>query len=307
MPPKRDSKAWEKLNREVEQSQSRQSLMAGGLPGQAERRLQAIIADKRSPFSANLSVNEFLTSKASGYVPIAQVSGTSVFHLGWQMLPYFSSGELNVITEAQSSLRTLAVSRIQQEARLLGAEGIIGVKKHESEHDWGSGLLQFTLVGTAITVLGKAPNPNPFVSTLTGQEFWALRSSGFYPVGYGYGNSVFYQTATAMTRSAMGEEQLTEDGLTNTQWFNQELTDFSEAIDMARTLAESRLQTDLTKLSAGGVIDVTFDRKISFHERKTIGRAGGTDMSVSIELTGTAIVERDSEALPSIDYRAWLS
>jgi len=307
MPPKRDEQAWEKINRDLQQAQSRQSLSDGGLPGQAVRRLQDILADKHAPFGANFSVNEFLATRATGFRPVAQVSGTSMFHLGWQTLPYFSSGELEVITRAQSSMRTLAVSRIQQEARLLKADGVIGIKKTEHEYDWGSGVMQFTLIGTAIKLPGLSVNPNPFVSTFTGQEFWSLFTAGFYPIGYGYGNSVFYQIATPATRSALGEEQMYDIGIRNTQWFNQELTDFTEAIDLARSLAEGRLQMDLISLNAEGVIDVQFDRKIQYHERSGPTRPKGTDFSVSIELTGTAIVRREDKPIPTIDYRVLLS
>jgi uncharacterized protein YbjQ (UPF0145 family) len=222
-------------------------------------------------------------------------------------LPYFSSGELESITEAQASLRTLAVSRIQQEARILKADGVIGVKKHDQEFNWGSGLLQFTLVGTAVRMPGQSPNPNPFISTLSGQEFWSLYNAGFYPVGYAYGNSTFYQMATPSTRSAMGEEQQYEFGPMSTKWFNQELTDFTEAIDMTRSLAEGRLQVDVLKLNAAGVIDVEYVRHLKLFERKTIGRPTGTDMSVSIEITGTAIVPHGDKPPPLVDYRVWLT
>jgi uncharacterized protein YbjQ (UPF0145 family) len=307
MPPKRDEKAWEKINRDLQQAQSRISLSSGGLPNEAVRRLNDILADKRAPFSANFTVNEFLATKSTGYLPVAQVSGSSIYHLGWQTLPYFSSGELEVITKAQSALRMSAVSRIQQEARLLKADGVIGVKRHQHEYDWGTGLMQYTLVGTAIRLPGSTINPHPFVSTLDGQEFWSLYSAGFYPAGYAYGNSAFYQIATATTRSAMGEEQEYEGGPISTKWFNQEIEDFTDAINMARSLAEMRLQTDISDLQATGVIGLTFDRKIRYHERTVIGKPKGTDMSVSIELTGTAVVKREDRKVPQIDYRVWLS
>jgi uncharacterized protein YbjQ (UPF0145 family) len=307
MAPKKDEKAWEKINRDLRQAQSAKSLSEGGLPFEATERLQALIADRRGTFSANLSVNEFLCSKATGYHPIAQVSGSSMFHLGWQTLPWFNSGELETITQAQASLRMLAVSRIQQEARLAKADGVIGVKLDNHEYDWGTGLLQFTLVGTAIRLPRPLESLNPFVSTLTGQEFWSLYQAGYMPVGFGYGNSVFYQVATADTRYAIGEEPQWETAPRGTGWFNQELTDFSDAIDRARTFAQWRVQEDLLKLKADGMIDVTYERQVKFYERQPVGDKKRTDMSCSIEITGTAIKKVTDHPMPQIDYRAWLS
>jgi uncharacterized protein YbjQ (UPF0145 family) len=304
---KRDVQAWDKINRDLRQSQSAKSLSEGGLPVEAVERLTNIVADKRRTFSANLSVNEFLCTRAAGHAPIAQVSGSSMFHLGWQTLPFFNAGELQVITEAQASLRRLAVARIQQEARLLKADGVIGVKLDNHEYDWGQGLLQFTLVGTAIKMPQHEVNPNPFVSTLTGQEFWSLYEAGFAPVGFAYGNSVFYQTATEQSRYVLGEEQQFDWQQRGTGWFNQEVVDFTEAIDSAKTLAEMRLQEDLLNLGASGIIDVKFDRKIRFYERSPVLDKKRTDMSVSVEITGTAISLRHDHPMPSIDYSTWLS
>jgi uncharacterized protein YbjQ (UPF0145 family) len=306
MTQQRDERAWEKINRELRQSQSAKSLADGGLPVEATERLQNIMADKRRTFSANLSVNEFLCTKTVGYAPIAQVSGSSMFHLGWQTLPWFNSGELDVITEAQASLRRLAVSRMQQEARLVKADGVIGVKLDNHEYDWGQGLLQFTLVGTAIKLPNADINPHPFVSTLSGQEFWSLYESGYYPVGYGYGNSVYYQMATSRTRYALGEEQQFEWETKGTGWFNLEVEDFAEAINLARSLAQMRLQSDLLRLQANGMIGVKYDRRIKFYEREQIGNKKHTDMSVSIEISGTGIARISDGPMPQIDYRVWL-
>jgi hypothetical protein len=55
----------------------------GGIPLGAEQRLSAIAASS-SPFTSDLSVNEYALAQASGLTPLAQVMGSSVVQHGWQ-------------------------------------------------------------------------------------------------------------------------------------------------------------------------------------------------------------------------------
>ena len=47
------------------------------------------------------------------------------------------------------------MERMQVEAEALGAEGIVGVTLTESNHSWGSHVLEFFAVGTAVTPMSE--------------------------------------------------------------------------------------------------------------------------------------------------------
>ena len=46
--------------------------------------------------------------------------------------------------------RELAMERMQAEALAAQAEGIVGVDLHERSHGWGSHVIEFFAIGTAI-------------------------------------------------------------------------------------------------------------------------------------------------------------
>jgi uncharacterized protein YbjQ (UPF0145 family) len=53
-------------------------------------------------------------------------------------------------TQALYDARELAMERMQSEAQDLQAEGIVGVDLQEKNHGWGSHVIEFFAVGTAI-------------------------------------------------------------------------------------------------------------------------------------------------------------
>ena len=53
-------------------------------------------------------------------------------------------------TQALYDARELAMERMQAEATQVQAEGIVGTQIHERSHGWGSHVIEFFSVGTAI-------------------------------------------------------------------------------------------------------------------------------------------------------------
>jgi uncharacterized protein YbjQ (UPF0145 family) len=58
-------------------------------------------------------------------------------------------------TQALYDSRELAMERMQQEAEQLGAKGIVGANIHEHTHAWGSHVIEFFAVGTAVDEISK--------------------------------------------------------------------------------------------------------------------------------------------------------
>jgi uncharacterized protein YbjQ (UPF0145 family) len=116
-----------------------------------------------TPFTSDLSGREFWTLSQSGHRPLGFVMGTCVYHVGRRsgataLRQTGRNTELRSQTEALYTARELAITRMQEEASLLGATGVIGSRISESSHVWRHRLIEFLAIGTAITEL---PSPRP--------------------------------------------------------------------------------------------------------------------------------------------------
>ena len=255
-----------KQNQPSERDQLSQANVAkGGLPLNAIDRLREQASKQGTDkhfFTSDLSVNELLLTHQCGFEPLGQVMGSSVYHVGWYAGPgwQWTSGELTVLTEAYREARLLAMSRLQQEAQLLGADGVVGVRLTQTSYDWGTGLIEFMAIGTAVREVGAPPlvNKLPFVSGLSGQEHYALRKIGYKPAGYVVGNCTWFQYASWQTQSAM-------TGMFSS-WMNQELWDFTQAVYASRELAMVRMEFESRAVNARGIVGVAVDSSYDMYE-----------------------------------------
>jgi uncharacterized protein YbjQ (UPF0145 family) len=267
-------------------------LAKGGLPLGAETRLTEIRRNGHF-FTSNLSVNELVLTASEGVRPLGQVMGSTVYHVGWQYTPMYASRELTTISEAHSHARLLAISRLQKEARLLGAHGVIGVRLDRKSYDWGANLIEFAASGTAVALPdGPAPE-HPFVCALSGQEFYALRRGGFFPVGFAFGTCTYYHVATQTNQWA------------SQSWNNVELTDYTKAVYHARRSAMTRLTKEAARVKAEGVVGVTIEDYINISE-VDINDQKRRDLIVEFTALGTAITTDGPDTL-TIDYALPLS
>ena len=146
-------------------------------------------------FTSDLTSNEHLLTREAGYEPIGLVMGTAFYKVSfWGYFNSYrtSTGELTSLSQAQLAARELAIARLQQEARLLGAHGVIGVRLQLRGYDWSARTVEFTAIGTAIRIPNRDPDPHPFTSDLSGQEFWQLHQAGYYPKGLVLGICSYY-------------------------------------------------------------------------------------------------------------------
>src|SRR5579884_2326859 len=169
-----------------------------GLPEAAKRRLQEMRGGggRKPLFTSDLSVNEFVLVREAGFDPIGLVMGSSIYHIGFQFRNFYQNMELDVLTQAMYEARELAMTRMEEEADLLGADGIVGVRLDIGRHEWGQHLAEFIAIGTAIRHREgehyRAPNGRPFTSDLSGQDFWTLLRAGYRPVSLVMGNCVYH-------------------------------------------------------------------------------------------------------------------
>lgn len=217
-----------------------------GIPEHGRERLERM--REKSFFTSDLSVNEFLLVKAAGFEPLGLVVGSSIYHIGFQMKQWKRSQELDVLTQAMYEARELAMTRMEEEADQLGADGVVGVRLDVSRYEWGGDLAEFIAIGTAVRhaegVLHRAPNGRPFTSDLTGQDFYTLLSAGYRPLGLVMGTCVYH---------------VAHQGLSG--WFsrvgrNAEMPNFTQALYDARELAMERMQAEGEAVEAEGIVGV---------------------------------------------------
>jgi uncharacterized protein YbjQ (UPF0145 family) len=274
-------------------------LAVGGLPLDAEKRL-VDMRDRGNFFTSNLSVNELLLTRRGDLRPLGQVMGSSIYHVGWQWTPLYQSDELETVNLAYVTARLVALSRLQKEAALLGAHGVTGVRVERSLNRWGDDLLEFSVRGTAVAIDGEPAGRAPFVSDLSGQDYWLLREAGYRPVGFAFGSSMWYQLGTFASQWAMGNVAF---GLGAT--FNMEITDYTYALYTARHLAMSRMYADAEQVGAEGIIGVAVTKSIETRDVEPQKDQHRTDLLVQFTSVGTAVVAEEDKR-PPVDYSVLL-
>jgi len=232
-----------------------QSGSLAGIPESGRHRIERMKKDvERGFFTSDLSVNEFLLVKHAGFEPLGLVLGSSIYHIGFQQANWSQNQEMGVLTQAMYHARELAMTRMEEEADQLGADGIVGVRLNIGRYEWGADLAEFIAVGTAVRhragEMHRAPNGRPFTSDLSGQDFSTLLRSGYRPVGLVMGNCV-YHVAHQGLRAAW--RQIGR---------NQEMPTYTQALYEARELAQERMQAEANELQAGGIVGASISERI---------------------------------------------
>jgi len=215
------------------------------IPAHAHERLAQMRAKRF--FTSDLSVNEFLLVKEAGFEPLGLVMGSSIYSIGAHHLASAQPGEVMPLTQALYQARELSIERMEVEADELGADGVVAVRLTVAVHAWGTNIIEFLAIGTAVRH-AQAPGTfrtkqnKPFTSDLSGQDFWTILNAGYRPLGFVMGNCVYYVGPPG--------QQMAQDG---------ELAGPTQAIYDARELAMERMQAEAEALEAEGIVGVTVE------------------------------------------------
>lgn len=274
--------------------QSQDSLAVGGLPIEATRRLASLKGSASSAFTSDLSVNEFNFIRRQEMQPISQVTGSSIYRVGYQNIPLGSSGVLESVTTAYNEARRLALGRLRQEATLCGADAVAGVRVKMGRFDYESDMVEFMVIGTAVSspkfplrTRNRDGNTSPALTSLSGQEFGQILDAGYSPCGViGY-SSVYLASLSAFTYQQMNSWYLGAGS-------NFEVAELTDGVYRNRHIVSSHLVAQAQALEAAGIIGVEWN-----HSSWKSGYAGQeqlTAVAFSTHALATAIRGPSHEA-----------
>lgn len=246
----REQAAAERQAQQERDQASLASIERGGLPLRAQERLTKRNDGATPLWGSTLSTPGFLAVKALRFEPLGQVLGASIYHIAYDVMStgQWGDGEVTVYAQALYEARERALGRMRQEAVLLGAHGVIGVKVEQKAYEWGGSLLDFIATGTAVRLPGAPPLATPFLSDLSGQEALALLHAGYVPVDIAVGCGVYYIATT-------WDDEMMLHGWQNwSGWSNMEMSHFTSGVYQARRSSIAAMEMHAQRQGAEGVV-----------------------------------------------------
>ena len=121
--------------------------------GTASRVTHLSSSEPKEIISSDMTNIEMWNMASLGYTPMRLLLGTSVYSLGivggiTSLLKSFVRGEINELTRLVYAARENALAIINDEAKAIGADDVVGVKTYV--YELGSGLIEFMAIGTAV-------------------------------------------------------------------------------------------------------------------------------------------------------------
>jgi uncharacterized protein YbjQ (UPF0145 family) len=171
--------------------------------------------------------------------------------------------------------RHVAIGRMMAECAALGGHGVVGVRLSRGSVPLGG--LEFTAIGTAVRASGAAGGRRePFTSDLSGQDFAKLILAGWVPAGLALGISIGarHDDRTTARQARWGPG-------------NAEVTGWTELVSRVRHDARRRLESDVQRLGAEGVVIAAMQLRVS--QRDCPASVGRRDHIAEATLVGTAI------------------
>ena len=212
----------------------------------------------------SLSGNEIFCLALKGLFPAELVVGNSVRSLGLagsigSSLRTLAGGEVENITALISEGRHAAMTRLVEEARRHGAQGVTGVTTELSSL---AGYTEFLSQGTSVT--SGSAGAHFFTTSASGTELYCHLDAGYTPVSFVMGNVAY---ALGIGRGIAGGLSTMAKG---------EVHQYSEMYNRIRHLALFRMRREAASVGANAVVDVHIDL-----------RPFGTGV-VELLMTGTA-------------------
>jgi uncharacterized protein YbjQ (UPF0145 family) len=230
-----------------------------GLPPAAAARMQRFQAD--GVRTSLLDVPGVTSVSGVGLLPVGEVMGCMVQHIGWQGFGgcgYYGPGAgwgLGTVTSGTNARYAgyrpyvdalyrgydTAIARMVLEAQAMGADGVVGVRL-TVEH-LGQDNREFVALGTAVRGQGGVHPPRPFVTDLPGADVAKLLHAGWVPAAIAIGIAVAVRHddyATLSQARAWGQ--------------NTEVSGYTELVQHVRADARHAFERHASRAGADGAV-----------------------------------------------------
>ena len=145
-------------------------------------------------FSSSADAQQLYCQMDSGFEPLQFVFGNVAYSIGLGgnivgSIRKLARGEVTEFSEIFDKTRHLALTRIMEEGRKVGANAIVGIKTVLSPL---MGTQEMIMMGTASKHPALPANPTePVTSDMTNEEMWNMVSLGYMPIRLVMGVSVY--------------------------------------------------------------------------------------------------------------------
>jgi hypothetical protein len=265
---------------EQRQVETINALQRRQVPPSIKSRLELASAGK-VPWIATLTPAELRIAKSHGIKPIAAISATCWLNYGFS----WTLGHAQGWNEA--------LSRLRNEAAAAGANAVLDVKMRTIPLPVENSM-DFTLVGTAVSIAGMPKTATPIVATVPALEFAKLLEADIVPTGIAIGAHFEWLTDTyARIRQ------------NNSYWAgNVESTDLSRFLNLVRNSAYLDLRTNAQKQGNGVLAHLNFNEliEVEVHEQPT--RYLGRHIVVATTVNAGPAVAMTHDITMAVDMHA---
>jgi uncharacterized protein YbjQ (UPF0145 family) len=243
---------------------------------------------RAGPFTSALSTADLAALRSIGGMPLGLVSGACVIGSLDQPLPsprpvtVGRSGlvrELAVRSNAHNEARATAVRRLEEEAALLDADAVVGVRLRRDEKPATPderGIVQVVATGTAVRLPERAARG---ATTIGAGELASLARRGW--------QTVTLVAATSVCYVAAGPDSVDRFGL---RWAeggqNPEAYGYTRGLYAARSRVVGRLEAQGRKAGADGIVGVVYEQHVAGVKREGYGVR---DLEVTLHVVGTGV------------------
>jgi uncharacterized protein YbjQ (UPF0145 family) len=172
-----------------------------------------------------------------------------------------------------NSVYRTALSRLRDEARGLGADGVVGVRLTRTVHEQ---LHEVVAIGTAVRARSRRRPTQPFTTDLSGTDVAKLMLSNWVPVSL----------HVAVQLGVRHNDYTTISQLSYGNRSNVEVTGFSDLLQRTRSGAGARLRSAMAAVGADGGLLGEFDT--AHWSKECSQRIGGDEVACTVAV-GTSI------------------
>ena len=297
--PSKEEAAAREASRVAQAAAERSRLLVerGGLPEAAAERMRHMAESGNVPFQSALTAADHTLVVQAGMQPLGHVMGTSVVKIAAQKLSwslwgmrssgmgggYWSGPQFGHVDWMRDGWRMAyrrAFHRLEEEARLIGADLVLGVEIRRHARAFTEGAIEIWAGGTAVRLPGGSGSERPALTTLTAEDAVKLRQAGLRPAGAVYGVAAIVAAESPQQRSMHAT-------FLGSGYRNQEMPDYTRLTYMARGEAMRDVSEQAVAIGASGIVGVQLSHHVEREVEETFELRMQTMHVLATAIAGT--------------------